>query len=114
MHVVPPEQIGAGEARIQLPRHIPDFLRLHQRVRLPPEFHFALIAKIPAIGHDAVIRGGFAGEVGGLGGAGDGGEGGGDGGDVAPIGPVAEAGGMGAKEGGGEADDVEDYGFLHG
>ncbi len=37
VHVVPPEQLGAGERRVPLPGRVPDLLARDQVVRLPPQ-----------------------------------------------------------------------------
>jgi len=64
VHGVPPEGVGHGEGRIATARFIPQLLPLDQAIRLAPEEHFAKVAKIPAIGDDAVARRQPSGQVG--------------------------------------------------
>ena len=66
VHVVPPADVGAGEARIDLPGDLPEFGPLDQMVGLPPELDLALVAKVPAVADDAVLAGPGAGEISGL------------------------------------------------
>ena len=64
VHVVPPEQLGAGERRVAPLRRLPHLLAVHQPVRLPPQPHLGQVAEIPAVGDDAVLARQRAGEQG--------------------------------------------------
>ncbi len=76
IHVVPPEEFGADEIGVLLAELVPDLRLADEMVGLLPEVDLGVVAVVPAVGYDAVLGGGGAGEVVGLGGAGDGGEGG--------------------------------------
>ncbi len=54
VHGEPPEQVRAGERRIDRARRIPHLRRLHQMVRLAPEPDFRGVPVVPAIADDAV------------------------------------------------------------
>ena len=54
-HVVPPEQVGAGEGRIAALARLPDLLALDEPVRLPPEPDLHQVAEQPAVADDAVL-----------------------------------------------------------
>ena len=113
IHVEPPEQVRAGERRILGARGLPDLRRLHQPVRLAPEPHLAVVAHVPAVADDAVLVGIAAGEVVGLRRAGDGGKrrlrsG------RSPLACPAATRARRARSVGGQPDDVEDDGLLHG
>src|SRR5882672_12572052 len=56
VHVVPPEQIGAGELWVLLLRAIPDLGPSYEPVGLLPELDLALIAEVPAVADDTVLR----------------------------------------------------------
>ena len=55
IHVVPPEQLRTGEARVARPGFLPDFRTFNQRVRLFPEMNLSQFAKVPAIRHDPMF-----------------------------------------------------------
>ena len=55
VHVVPPEELRAGEARVGAARRVPDLLAGDEVVRLLPEPHLRRVAEEPAVGHRAVI-----------------------------------------------------------
>ena len=55
IHIVPPEHVGAGEGRVELFARLPDFLPGDQAIRLPPQPYLGLLAKVPAIGHGAMV-----------------------------------------------------------
>ncbi len=55
IHVVPPEELGAGERRIEPLRRVPQPFAVHQMVRLAPEPHFGEVAEIPAVRDDAML-----------------------------------------------------------
>ena len=113
IHRVPPADIGAGERWILRFGDVPDFGLLDEGIRLLPEFDFRFIAEVPAVGDDAVIGGPLAGEVGGLNRGGDGGNDRADGGEPGGFGKGEEARGGGADEAFGQADGVDDDGFVH-
>ncbi len=54
-HVVPPEQIGAGEGRVAPLARLPDLLAGDQPVRLPPQPDLHEVAEQPAVGDDAMV-----------------------------------------------------------
>lgn len=87
---------------------------MHELLGLLPEAVLGVVAVIPAIGDDAVVARESAGEVGGLGSAGDGGENGLDEGGAIALDEGTDRRGVLADEPGGEADDVQDGGALHG
>ncbi len=66
VHVVPPEELGAGERRVAPFRGIPDLLATHQVVGLTPEPDLGKIAEIPAVPDDAVLARQRARDEGGL------------------------------------------------
>ena len=72
VHVVPPEHLGAGEARVPCAPRLPDLLAGDEPVGLAPQQHLAQVAEVPAVGHRAVARGHQPRQQGGLRGAGDG------------------------------------------
>ena len=82
-------------------------------VRLSPELDLALIAKIPAVAHNSMLTGRLAGQVGRLRRASHRWDLRPDGSLLSVTAPAAETGGMGANESIGEANDVNDNGFLH-
>ena len=54
-HVVPPEQVGAGEGRIAPLARLPDLLAADEPVRLTPEPDLHQVAEQPAVADDAVL-----------------------------------------------------------
>ena len=116
VHVVPPEELGAGEIGVVVAERLPEFDAVDEAVRLFPEEVLGEVAVVPAVSDDAVLAGAEAGEVGGLCGAGDGGEDGFDAGEADVI--AAEEGfdvrGGFADEALAEPYDVEDGRPLHG
>ena len=82
-------------------------------VRLLPELHLGELAMIPAVGHDAVIGGRFAGEVIRLRSAGDRREGGINERGVSRLQIGADPRGMVTDETPGQPDDVEDNRAIH-
>ena len=66
IHVIPPEQLGAGEARFQGAQFLPDFSALHQAIGLLPKMDLSEVPVIPAIGHNPVPRRWQASQVSGL------------------------------------------------
>ena len=56
VHVIPPEELGAGEARHGFPQGVPDFFTVDYMVRLLPEADFGALTVIPAVGDDAMLR----------------------------------------------------------
>ncbi len=113
VHVVPPEEFGDGEGGVAAACFVPELRALNERAGLFPELYFGKGAVVPAVGHDAVLRDGRAGQDGGLGSAGDGGERGAE---------KTNAGGRGEgtqtrrlrEQRLGEANDEDDGGSLHG
>src|SRR5262249_4146856 len=75
IHIVPPEQLGAGEVRIALVQLLPQFAATNKAVRLLPELHLGQFGVVPAIRDDPVRGRGSAGDVSGLRGASESGEG---------------------------------------
>ena len=67
VHVEPPEQLCAGEFRLQATQRFPQLLALHQVVALLPEAVLIVLPVIPAIGHHTVVARQLAGQVGSLG-----------------------------------------------
>ena len=56
IHVVPPEQLGAGESGDAFPsRAVPDLLTLDQVVGLPPEPHFGKVPEVPTVTDDTMV-----------------------------------------------------------
>lgn len=78
-HRVPPADVGDGVAGVGTTGGVPEFVARDQSVVLAPEQDVAELAEVPAVGDDAVLGGGGAGEEGGLGRAGDGGKDGAEG-----------------------------------
>src|SRR5579883_63907 len=72
IHIEPPAKVGAGKVWIKCTCHLPDLRTLDKGVGLPPELHLALIAKIPAIAHNAMLIGSTTRQKSGLNGAGHG------------------------------------------
>ena len=72
IHVVPPEKLGAGKVGVTGPAPVPDLLPLHQVVRLLPHLNLSLLAGIPAIADNSMLRGQATGQHGSLGAAGHG------------------------------------------
>lgn len=115
IHIVPPEQLGAGEARLLLAEMFPEFAPLNEMVGLLPKAVFGIVPVIPTIGDNAVRAGPFSGEVGGLGGGGHGRQ------HrfhmdhpVRPAtGEIHHVGRVFTQMAGGEADDVNDGGSIH-
>ena len=70
MHVVPPEELGAGEVGDFLAQLFPQLLAVDQVVALLPKANLGALAVIPAVGHDPVLLRPSAGQNGGLRGAG--------------------------------------------
>lgn len=66
VHVVPPKGIGGGETGGEASGSLPDALALDEMGGLLPELDLRVGAGVPAVGDDAVHRGGFTGEIGGL------------------------------------------------
>ncbi len=56
MHVIPPEQLGAGEARDLAAQLVPEFFSAHDVVALFPEAHLGGLSVIPAVADDAMLR----------------------------------------------------------
>lgn len=106
-HRVPPADVGDGVAGLGAAGGVPESVALDQSVVLAPEQDVAEFAEVPAIGDDAVLGGGGAGEEGGLGGAGDGGEDGAERGVGAGPPQGLEVRHV-VEEPRGEADDVDD------
>ena len=79
VHVVPPEQVGARERRVDRARRLPYLRTLDEVVRLPPELHLALVAEVPPVPYDPVLGRPRARQVRRLHGARDGGQHGPDG-----------------------------------
>ena len=55
VHVVPPEELGAGERRVATLRCIPELLAADQVIGLAPKPDFREVAEIPAVANDAVL-----------------------------------------------------------
>ena len=55
VHVVPPEEIGAGEVGVEVFGDVPEFGGLDECVGLSPEFDFAFIAEVPTVADDTVV-----------------------------------------------------------
>ncbi len=55
VHVVPPEQLGAGKRRVTAAGRLPHLFSRHQRVALLPEPHLGGVAEVPAVRHRAVL-----------------------------------------------------------
>src|SRR5262252_1543446 len=54
-HVVPPEQVGAGERRVAPLCRLPELFAANETAGLPPEPDLHQVAEQPAVSHDAMI-----------------------------------------------------------
>ena len=62
VHVVPPEELRAGQPGQASPRGLPHLLAGDQMVRLAPQPRLAEVAEVPAVADDAVVAGQRPGE----------------------------------------------------
>ena len=114
VHVIPPEELGAGELRVDAAQAFPELLAADEVVALLPETVLVILAVIPTVGHGTVVARQLARQVSGLRGAGDGRHDGFHLGQLAALQEGADLRRVIADEAGGQADDVEDCGALHG
>ena len=113
VHVVPPEHVGAGERRIAPPARLPQLLPGHQAVGLLPQRHLGEVAKVPAIGHDAMVARQAAGQQRRLHRAGDRRQHGGERPHGAACRERGEVGRIPADQPGREPDDQQHQRFTH-
>lgn len=93
VHVVPPEELGAGEAGAEpLPQLFPEARPLHQLVGLLPELDFTHVPVVPSVGGNSVLLRGKPRDVGALRRAGKGRKGRREGGNAPPFRPGGEPG----------------------
>ena len=55
MHVVPPEEFGAGGVRDFFPEGVPDLFAVDDVIGLFPKADFGGLTVVPAVGDDAVL-----------------------------------------------------------
>ena len=113
-HVVPPEQVGAGEGRVALLARLPNLLAGDQAVRLAPEPDLHEVPEQPSVRDDAVIARRQPGREGRLDAAGDGRGHRRERADRAGGGEAGEVRRELAEVPGREADDEQDERAMHG
>src|SRR5262249_43784246 len=113
IHVVPPEQLRAGELRVHLPKLVPEFSTAHQVIRLLPELDLSQFAVVPPVAYNAVLRRWIAGQVRRLCRASDRRKRGHDGLRPSFLAKPRNAWRVLSDQRLGEADDVDDGGPLH-
>src|SRR5947208_6003947 len=108
VHVVPPEELRAGEAGETAARRLPHFLAGNEAVGLSPEPDLRKITEVPAVADDAVLARQGAGHHRGLARAGDRREHAAERHHETRLRQRGEGRRVGAHLGGREPDDVED------